>query len=226
MSKQGWFFMNTWLDDELSLCPFKDHRLKKRFASVIETLNNHNGQSIPQAFEAWSATKATYRFLSNERIEESEILQGHFSQTYKRIAAHTGPVLVLHDTTACTYHRKNPEAIGYTRKSKLLKHRADMPSEYKVCGVLMHASLAVTSEGLPLGLAAVCFWSRKVFKNTCQLKRHIQPTRIPIEKKESIKWLKNLGSATKGAGINALQLIHISDRERDIYEYMSDCIMK
>jgi hypothetical protein len=81
---------------------------------------------------------------------------------------------------------KKPRAIAYTRKSKLLKHRADMPSEYKVCGFLMQAHLAVTSEGLPLGLATLCFWSRRVFKNTRQLKHHRESTRIPIEKKKAL----------------------------------------
>ncbi|SFQ33641.1 hypothetical protein SAMN05216330_12811 [Bradyrhizobium sp. Ghvi] len=45
----------------------------------------------------------------------------------------------------------------------------------------MHSSLAVTVEGLPLGLAAVKFWTRKKFKGTAQLKK-INPTRVPIEK--------------------------------------------
>ncbi len=62
----------------------------------------------------------------------------------------------------------------------------------KVCGILMHASLAVTSEGLPLGLTSTRYWSRKVFKNTNQMKRKINQTRLPIEKKESIKWLQNM----------------------------------
>src|SRR5262249_32344408 len=52
--------------------------------------------------------------------------------------------------------------------------------------------LAVTIAGVPLGLAAVKFWTRKKFKGTAALKKKINPTRIPIEKKESIRWLENL----------------------------------
>jgi hypothetical protein len=44
---------------------------------------------------------------------------------------------------------------------------------------LMHSSLAVTTAGLPLGLAAIKFWTRKHFKGTDALKRHINPTRMP-----------------------------------------------
>jgi hypothetical protein len=81
----------------------------------------------------------------------------------------------------------------------------------------MHSSLAVTSEGLPLGLTAIKFWSRKKFKGSDALKRKINPTRVPIEKKESIRWLDNLKRSTNLLG-DAARCVHIGDRESDIYE--------
>ena len=60
----------------------------------------------------------------------------------------------------------------------------------------MHSSLAVTVEGLPLGLCAVKFWTRKKFKGTNALKKKINPTRVPIEEKESIRWIENLREST------------------------------
>ncbi len=83
--------------------------------------------------------------------------------------------------------------------------------------MLMHSSLAVTTEGLPLGLAAVKFWTRKKFKGTAQLKKKINPTRVPIEKKESIRWLDNLKQSIERLG-NPERCIHVGDRESDIYE--------
>src|SRR4051794_16421026 len=59
----------------------------------------------------------------------------------------------------------------------------------------MHSSLVVTPRGLPLGLAAVKFWTRKKFRGTAALKRKINGTRVPIEKKESVRWLENLRSS-------------------------------
>jgi len=55
----------------------------------------------------------------------------------------------------------------------------------------MHSSLAATTEGLPLGLCAVRFWTRKDFKGCNKLKKSINPMRVPIEEKESIRWLKS-----------------------------------
>jgi hypothetical protein len=60
----------------------------------------------------------------------------------------------------------------------------------------MHSSLAVTTAGLPLGLTATKFWTRSEFKGCNALKRKINPTRVPIEKKESIRWLENLKQST------------------------------
>jgi hypothetical protein len=81
----------------------------------------------------------------------------------------------------------------------------------------MHSSLAVTAEGLPLGLAAIKFWTRSKFKGTNALKRHVNPTRVPIEAKESVRWLENLRQSTELLGDPA-RCIHIGDRESDIYE--------
>jgi hypothetical protein len=81
----------------------------------------------------------------------------------------------------------------------------------------MHSSLAVTTDALPLGLAAVKFWNRKKFKGTAALKKKVNPTRIPIEKKESFRWLENLRQSTATLGDPA-RCVHIGDRESDIYE--------
>lgn len=81
----------------------------------------------------------------------------------------------------------------------------------------MHSSPVVTSEGLPLGLAAIKFWTRKHFKGCNALKRKINPTRVPINKKESLRWLENVKEATAHLGW-AAQCLHVGDRQSDIFE--------
>jgi hypothetical protein len=56
----------------------------------------------------------------------------------------------------------------------------------------MHSSLVVTTEGLPLGIAALKFWTRKRFKGSNALEKKINSTRVPIEKKESVRWLAHI----------------------------------
>ena len=78
-------------------------------------------------------------------------------------------------------------------------------------------SLAVTTEGLPLGLTAIKFWSCKKFKGANALNKKINRTRVPIEEKESIRWLDNLRQSTQLLG-DASRCVHIGDRESDIDE--------
>src|SRR5476649_434780 len=89
----------TWFDDEVAGCRLADERLNKRLGKLLAQLGGFMGQSIPLACQDWSNAKAAYRFFSNERVCEADILAGHFQSTRDRTAATDEPVLVLHDTT-------------------------------------------------------------------------------------------------------------------------------
>jgi hypothetical protein len=209
----------SWIDQELAGCQFKDMRLGKRFRKLLEQLSDGTGESIPFACQDWANTKAAYRFLANERVKEDTILAGHFQSTRDRFAANAtdGPILILHDTTEFTYSRTDVESIGILHKSFTGKMKRGRLHHFTVCGILMHSSLAVTTEGLPLGLTAIKFWTRSKFKGTNALKRKINPTRVPIEEKESFRWLENLKQSTALLG-EPQRCVHIGDRESDIYE--------
>ena len=73
------------------------------------------GQSIPLVCQDWANTKAAYRFFPNDRVNEADILAGHFLSTRDRMATHDGLILMLHDTTEFTYQRERSEAIGITK---------------------------------------------------------------------------------------------------------------
>jgi len=205
-----------WIRQELAGCEFQDERLRKRFEKLFRHLSGSIGQSIPWACQDWTNTKAAYRFLANERVSESSILGGHFQATEKRLAAGAWPILMLHDTTELSFHRKDVAAVGMTTRMPTRKLDGK-PQHYNVCGILMHSSLAVTLDGLPLGLTAIKFWSRDKFYGCNQMKKKINPTRIPIEQKESYRWLENVRQST--ALLDEPQrCVHVGDRESDIYE--------
>jgi hypothetical protein len=209
--------MTSWIDQELAGCEFADTRLTKRFKTFVERLSQGIGKTIPMACQDWANTKAAYRFLSNERVSEAEILAGHFQSTRDRFRSVDGPVLVLHDTTEFSFRRERPELIGNIGVVGGRRDRTGQAQFSMVCGILMHSSLVVTTDGLPLGLGAVKFWTRKEFKGTNALKKKVNSTRVPIEEKESIRWLDNLKHTT--ALLDAPErCVHIGDRESDIYE--------
>jgi len=182
---------------------------------MLEALGERPGKSLPTAFQDWSNTKAAYRFFSNGNVSEDKILEGHFAASALRIRATDGPILILQDTTEFSFKRSNPEKVGFTGISTGRKQSEGRHQKHAVCGLLMHASLAITPEGLPLGLTAAKFWSRSKFKGTAALKRKINPTRVPIEQKESMRWLDNLRLSTELTGTPE-RYVHVGVRESDI----------
>src|SRR5436305_9571713 len=105
----------SWVDREVAGSEFRDARLCDRFRKLLAQIGSAMGQSIPLVCQEWANTKAAYRFLSNDRVSEADILAGHFQSTRDRTVATDGPVLVLHDTTEFSYQRENTAAIGITK---------------------------------------------------------------------------------------------------------------
>ncbi len=119
--------------------------------------------------------------------------------------------MILQDTTEFTYQRRDPHAVGFTKSVNSGRDQGARLRHHAVCEILMHSCLAVTTEGLPLGLAAVKFWNRE------KLKGKINPTRVPIERKESVRWLENSHQSVDLLG-RPERCVHVGDRESDIYE--------
>ncbi|MHC4887629.1 MAG: IS4/Tn5 family transposase DNA-binding protein [Planctomycetota bacterium] len=101
--------MEEWVKDEVNDDGFADARLAKRLKALMGDMSRGLGNPIPLACQDWAATKGAYRFLSNDRVDESCILEGHFQATARRFESTRGFCFVLHDTTDFSYHRSNPE---------------------------------------------------------------------------------------------------------------------
>ena len=114
----------TWIDRETAGSNFKDERLCRRFKMLLKGIGGAMGKSIPLVCQDWANTKAAYRFFSNDRVSEEDIMGGHFQSTRARFAASKGTVLVLQDTTEFTYRRERPELIGFTKSINSGKDKA------------------------------------------------------------------------------------------------------
>ncbi|GAB2208963.1 IS4 family transposase [Roseibium sp. ROS1] len=208
---------HDWVDTETSGCDLGDARLNRRLGSMLAALAERPGKSLPTSFQDWSNTKAAYRFFANGNVNEDKILEGHFSASRQRFQATTGPILILQDTTEFSFTRTAPEKIGFTKTSTGRKEKDGRFRQHTLCGLLMHASLAITPEGIPLGLTAAKFWSRAKFKGSAALKRKVNPTRVPIEQKESMRWLDDLRRSCDLTSAPE-RCKHVGDRESDVYE--------
>lgn len=108
----------SWVDEETAECDLGDARLNRRLGRILEAVGDRPGKSLPTAFQDWADTKAAYRFFANdfanENISEDRILAGHFAASALRIQATEGPILILQDTTECSFKRMAPDKIGFT----------------------------------------------------------------------------------------------------------------
>ncbi len=116
------------------------------------------GDSIPLACADWANTKAAYRFLSNERVNEHDILSGHFQSTRERAEAVDGPLLVLH--CGCQTGGGPPadwQGFG-VRQSRLSTnaYRAMSPGgsllNYLYALAAVEMRIALSAVGLDLGI--------------------------------------------------------------------------
>lgn len=113
---------DDWIGKELVASHFGDKRLDKRLEHLVNHLWNGVGSSLPFACQDWANTKAAYRFLSNDKVTEDDILASHFQSTQARVmqteVTLRAPILVLHDTTEFTYKREPFDLIGVTNCHK------------------------------------------------------------------------------------------------------------
>ena len=107
-----------WIDREIGECEFRDARLGDRFRKLLGQIGSAMGQSIPLVCQDWANTKAAYRFFSNDRVSEADILAGHFQSTRDRAAATDGLVLMLHDTTEFSYLKREIRSDRHHQEHK------------------------------------------------------------------------------------------------------------
>lgn len=200
---------NSWSEEEFSSVNLGDKRLNSKLIKLCDRLSDAPESPINQACEDWSETKSAYRFFQNEKVKPSEILATHRQKTAQRADAY-GTVLAIQDTSYFNYtsHPKT-EGLGEIsmKKGKNVK-------EIYAHGLAMHACLAVTTQGLPLGLL-----SQKISARESRSTRGKKSNRdrVPIEEKESFRWLESLRDTVGVMG--DCRAVTVCDRECDIYDF-------
>lgn len=191
-----------WAEREFGNAPLGDVRRVKRLIQLGQQRGASPNASIPQACGSHAATKAAYRFYDNNAIKPSAILVSHQQATTERMS-NQSLVLAVQDTTQLDY-TDHPQTKGLGTLNDDKHH-----------GLLVHTTLAVTTERVPLGIIQQQVWTRPVEEFG---KKHSRKQR-PIEDKESYKWLSSLQETAKlQQQLPDTQIVSVGDREADVYE--------
>lgn len=197
--------MSEGIGDELQGIDLGDQRLNKRSKKVIQALATNPQASVNAACEGWSDTLAAYRFFNNQAVSPDQILQPHLRLTHQRMREHP-IVLIVQDTTELDFTNHPTNDARCLNK----EHRF---------GLYQHVQLAVTPDKLCLGVVGIEFFDRA--PETLGLTN--ERTRLPIEMKESFRWLKGYRTASESAAtFPETRLVSIADREADIYDIFID----
>ncbi|MFO1371528.1 MAG: IS4 family transposase [Candidatus Competibacteraceae bacterium] len=192
----------SWAAAELGGVNLGDTRLNRRLVRVAERLGAQPGASIPVACGGWAEPRAAYRLLAHEEVDWAAVLTPHWECSVERMRGHP-VVLCVQDSTELDYTTQ-PGIAGLGPLRYLRQH-----------GLYVHPTLAVTPEGVPLGVLDAWFWTRD--RATWGEERRSWP----IEAKESVRWLAGFERcAALAETLPDTRLVYVADRECDIHEFM------
>ncbi len=197
----------NWQEDFVDI-NFTDQRLKSRFFKIIDAFAASPGKSTWAATGSRSSAKAAYRFFSNSEISKDELLDSISRATVEKIkCADAEWILAVQDTTAVGFgDRKAIQGMGY-----------DCSTEQR--GMLVHSCIAVTDQGIPLGIIYQETNTREKPKDDSQTKE--QKRSRPIEEKENFRWLDSMRKTLLRMPAD-IPILTVCDREGDFYEFFSE----
>ncbi len=196
-----------WAKEEMARVDLGDERLDARVVTVLSALGSRPNLSIPAACAGRAEMKAAYRFFDNDKVTFANVPEPHLRRTRERVAARA-VVLLVQDTSE----------IDLTRPEQEVEGVGDLDGCRR--GLLLHEVQAFTPEGTPLGTVWAEILNRtEGVSHASAADKRARRKQLPIEEKESVRWLTGLRQARALAQQTpATQCVGIADSEGDIYE--------
>jgi len=166
-------------------------------------------------FRTPAERKVAYRLIENNNLEPQNLLDSISDNSFSRMQDN-GETIAIFPQDTTNYIRNPFEAV---------EGLETLGNKYSK-GLLLHSALWVDYNGVPQGLVSAEIYKHKLRKKTGKKSRDKNICRnIPIEEKESYRWLKVVKNVTRQlpAGVKA---IFVADRESDFYEYLQLLIEK
>lgn len=189
-------------DKDIQHMNFGDLRLTARLEKILELFTEEPSSSIPEACKSSAATKATYRFFSNDKIEEKAIRKGMYKATINRMKEkENATFLFKSDATNIVFtSHKKLKGIGVLRNQKAK-------------GLNLHTTLVSTEDEVTLGVIGQYCWGR----NPEEYGQRALRSKKPIQEKESYRWIESFKASQQALPDNS-KGIFLADRGADIYE--------
>jgi len=204
----------SWAEKEFGGAALGDARLSKRLVSIAAA----KAQKPSRAFSGvakgdWPSVKAYYRLIDTpdkSAVTMSNILQPHRGRTMRRMEGQK-TVLCIQDGSDLDYNN--------LAKCDGLGEIGTNQTGAKSRGLHLHSTLAIASNGLPLG----------VLRAQCLAPKPKSPEdnrpafAIPIEEKKTFCWIEHHRDLVEiAAEMPHTRLIDVCDREADFFELFEE----
>lgn len=177
-----------------------DQRRTARLVTTFDQMHRHPGGTLPDKLSSPADLKALYRLCRTAAVTHVAIVVAMRNYTLERIAAHDGPVLVVHDSTELDYSSLESLAphLGQIGKGT---HR----------GYICQNVLAVDpTNGELLGLLDQILHCRDEVPEGETLTEHRNR-----ETRESLLWLKGTAHLPED-----IRLIDVADQGASTFEFL------
>ena len=206
--------VSEWALEESASADFGDERLNARYALIVSSIGNRPNLSIPAGCNGRAEMEATYRFTDNPKVTFEQILAPHGQSTLRRATEHK-VVLFVQDTTE----------LDLTRPQQQVEGAGGLDGSRRR-GVFAHLVHAFSTDGTPFGTSSAHIINRPEEpknKGKTKVEKEKQRTQLPIERKESMRWLNGLRGVREAAGqLPDTRCVCIADSEADIYELLAE----
>ncbi len=205
---------DQWAEKEFGGAPLGDKRLGERLVECADAKATKPDRAFSGVAKGdWAAVKGYYRLIDHPdetAVNMENILVPHRERTIRRMKAQQ-TVLCIQDGSDLDYSSLDRcEGLGVIGSNQ---------TGAKSMGLHLHSTLAVTPDGLPLGvLNARCL--APISKCETDTRRSCD---IPIEEKESFAWILGLRDCLEVAEeMPHTRLVSVLDREADFFELFDE----
>jgi hypothetical protein len=180
-----------------------DKRLTDRLVLSADLIARHPGGSLPDKMGDPANLIGLYRLVNNRKVTHRNVVQPHFDHTRQEVLRQHGPVLIVHDGTE----------IDLTGKRSLHPELGELGAFQGSRGYLAHHSLAITTQGQPLGLLNQILHVRR--RRAKKSKRAVQRTDPHRESRLWVRARKAIGDFP-----NDQLVVDLCDRGGDSFEFL------
>jgi hypothetical protein len=185
---------------EIAAADLGDPRRSRRAGKIVERMVVRPEASFPAAMKSEAELEAAYRFLTNEHVDPSAILEPHIEASCERASAFDD-VLVLHDTTFFVFEGER-DGLG-----RILRNNRGFWAHFAMAARPNRESLGVVGmlHGVRTGPAR--------WKDNKRVKGVGEG-----EPSEAMRWPALVMSTASRFGRG--RVVHVMDREADWFELL------